>query len=390
MTIITPNENINQNKAIISKNSLQNSSTENSLKSLAEKQQLQQEQGFKAELERQPNKDIIQIEKEGQHKDDPLLKYPMRGLAYANEIGEATRPFIGSLAANLFWVPALMYFGADIYDKYKKGENEDYSKESNRKGVQQAVFQALASCILPLIGVHQGQHIASKLQAKSKNSKGVSGDAQVEILDALKNKAKDGSITANTTMKEAEENIIEPMMKVIEKSKDNIKNEIKDISWYKFKKKKKAKLAAITYADTSFVHANHAKDKNLVKEFIKKQINESIELAKETTANPSDSFKTLEKKFANEACPKSKAIAETIGKALSKKAKKPGLVKGLGGIAALVVVAMPIDYLVEHVIIKKAVEPGLKHVEKKANEDPNFLGGMFFKGEKKAESTLQV
>ena len=36
---------------------------------------------------------------------DPLLKWPLRGAAFSNEIGEALRPMIGN-AANLFWVPA--------------------------------------------------------------------------------------------------------------------------------------------------------------------------------------------------------------------------------------------------------------------------------------------
>ena len=52
---------------------------------------------------------------------DPLIKWPMRGAAFTNEIGEALRTLIGNYAT-LTWVPALLYIGADIYDKYKNDQ----------------------------------------------------------------------------------------------------------------------------------------------------------------------------------------------------------------------------------------------------------------------------
>ncbi len=53
---------------------------------------------------------------------DPLTTWPMRGLGYTNDIGIAINE-LAPATARLFWVPALMYFGADIYDKYKnKGD----------------------------------------------------------------------------------------------------------------------------------------------------------------------------------------------------------------------------------------------------------------------------
>lgn len=55
--------------------------------------------------------------KTGGYKD-PLMNWPLRGAAFTNEVGEALRPIIGN-AANMTWVPALMYIGADVYDKYK-------------------------------------------------------------------------------------------------------------------------------------------------------------------------------------------------------------------------------------------------------------------------------
>jgi len=44
---------------------------------------------------------------------DPLAKWPLRGLGYTNDIGIAINE-IAPTAAKLFWVPALLYFGADV------------------------------------------------------------------------------------------------------------------------------------------------------------------------------------------------------------------------------------------------------------------------------------
>ena len=49
---------------------------------------------------------------------DPLMKWPARGLAYTNELGAAISEVAPTLGT-LLWIPALLYFGADIYDKYK-------------------------------------------------------------------------------------------------------------------------------------------------------------------------------------------------------------------------------------------------------------------------------
>ena len=89
---------------------------------------------------------------------DPLMKWPLRGAAFTNEVGEALRPLIGNYAT-LSWAPALLYIGADIYDKYKNDQTE-YNPSSHR-GLEQAIFQGMASIFLPLIAVKAGQNIFS-------------------------------------------------------------------------------------------------------------------------------------------------------------------------------------------------------------------------------------
>lgn len=97
-----------------------------------------------------------------QNPDDPLAKYPLRAFGYSNEVGAAvsTMPVWGQAAEKLLWVPALMYLGADIYDKYKKGKEGNYSDASVTKAVEQATFQGLASVLLPTAAVKMGQSAA--------------------------------------------------------------------------------------------------------------------------------------------------------------------------------------------------------------------------------------
>ena len=81
--------------------------------------------------------------KTGEYKD-PLMRMPMRAMAFTNEIGESLRPLIGSYAT-LSWAPVLLYIGADVYDKYKNDKTE-YSPDSHRF-LKQAIFQGIASML---------------------------------------------------------------------------------------------------------------------------------------------------------------------------------------------------------------------------------------------------
>ena len=73
------------------------------------------------------------INGDGEYRD-PLMRWPLRGAAFTNEVGEALRPIIGEYAT-LSWVPALMYIGADVYDKYKNN-NTEYNTESNKNSIE--------------------------------------------------------------------------------------------------------------------------------------------------------------------------------------------------------------------------------------------------------------
>ncbi len=120
-----------------------------------------------------------------QDPNDPLAKYPLRALGYSNEAGAAVSamPVWGKTAEVLLWIPALMYLGADIYDKYRRGKEGDYSKASASAAVEQAIFQALASVILPTSVIKIGQSAAG--QATRADGSNLSAAVKEELLEKL-------------------------------------------------------------------------------------------------------------------------------------------------------------------------------------------------------------
>lgn len=136
---------------------------------------------IKQKTKKEEVKEIIQ------NPDDPLAKYPLRAFGYSNEVGAAVSamPVWGKAAETALWVPALMYLGADIYDKFKRGKEGDYTKASSAAAVQQAIFQALASVILPTAAVKMGQSLAGQF-AKTDGT-GLNASVKEELFDKLQN-----------------------------------------------------------------------------------------------------------------------------------------------------------------------------------------------------------
>ncbi len=103
--------------------------------------------------------DIVEIKNKPKEKyNDPLLNWPLRGLAFTNDIGAVIMDIAPTLGT-ILWIPSLMYFGADVYDKYKSDERK-YNPDAKR-GFKQAIFQSLASIVMPIVLVHNGQKAAS-------------------------------------------------------------------------------------------------------------------------------------------------------------------------------------------------------------------------------------
>lgn len=140
------------------------------------------------------NAETTKEKKHGQ--DDIFLKAPLRPFAYSNEVGAAIEPLIGHSAALMSYFPAMLYIGADCYDKYLRGDNDDYQKPSAERLTKEIIFQGFASILMPTLCIHAGQNLAcnanklfgDKLDARAKNEIGVFLKEQALNFDLTKDK----------------------------------------------------------------------------------------------------------------------------------------------------------------------------------------------------------
>lgn len=72
--------------------------------------------------------------------------YPLKACAYSNDVGEAIRPIIGSFSAKLSWIPTIIYGVFSILNKCPDSEN----KKSGEMG-REIIFQLFASFLFPLL-----------------------------------------------------------------------------------------------------------------------------------------------------------------------------------------------------------------------------------------------
>ena len=290
---------------------------------------------------------------------DPLMKWPARGLAYSNELGAALSEVAPTLGT-LLWFPAMLYFGADIYDKYKNAKTS-YDPNAKR-GTEQAIFQLLASVLLPTGAVIAGQKTASMIGVAGKN--GLSLQSQEEIINFLQNFTSRRHLDkfngkVDEFKKLFEESITTKRDKLIRETK--LKNPIRLLGDAIFGQRHPESLAmsqkdrVLTFAnkhiDEMFnIYGNLANDRQ-PKEFSDKLYNK---------------FSSLKNKYAKDPDYKNTALrdaAEDIIKKYQKsKIMNTKVLKTIGGFVALGIAIKPIDNFVENVIIKKVVEPNLDAV----------------------------
>ena len=292
------------------------------------------------------NKDTKEVSLNGNY-EDPLMKWPVRGLAYTNEVGVAIMEVAPALGSAL-WVPALMYLGADIYDKYKN-EDTEYNP-CGRRGLKQAIFQGLASVTLPTVAVLTGQKIFSLFGYLDKNK--LSLTSREKISDYAVDFVTSGRL-AKYKGKDAE--CKESFMQGLENTLKFMRNE------------KKLQNSGNRFAE--FL-------KNPVKAF---SIHPSTQSAQTYAASTIDSLISLKKELYGDI-PKTKqnlkwhavvdknifkgvtrddALRDAIAKFQKSQIMKSKWIKTAGGFVALALAAKPIDSFVEHFILPKVVKPSL-------------------------------
>lgn len=279
--------------------------------------------------------DIYSIDpKTGEYRD-PLMKWPLRGMAFTNEIGESLRPIIGSYAT-LSWIPVLMYIGADIYDKYKNNRTE-YSPDS-RRCLKEAIFQGLASLILPLVAIKAGQNAFSHFGRIMKDQ--VTINTKEHISKTAKCFIADGKMHAYDGKDEG----------AVKEFIDRVHNTID------FKNRKRIK-----YFRTD--------KKEFIDRYAKETVKELIEMRKKLL-NPDLKFKTDKWyseyiKALKQGQTKNVAVKTVLSKFQKSKMMKGSYIKSLGGFVAFGLLIKPIDFYVEHYLINKYVGPRIDALHKK-------------------------
>lgn len=306
----------------------------------------------------------INNEKKQKTYSDPLMQWPARGLAYSNELGAAISEVAPKLGT-LLWFPAMLYFGADIYDKYKN-EKTSYNPDGKR-GTEQAIFQLLASVIMPTGAVIAGQKAASGLGMIGKT--GLTLQSQEEVINFLQD------FTSRRHLDKFDNNIAEfkqqfheslttKREKLIRENK--LKRPLKFVSEVLFGRRHPESIAmsqkdkVLQYADKHidemFKIYNNLKENKKPTEFSNKMW---------------DKFSNLKTKYAKDPDYKQTylrdAAEDIIKKYQKSKIMNAKILKTIGGFVALGLAIKPIDNFVEHVVIKKVVQPAFtgKHKNEK-------------------------
>lgn len=260
---------------------------------------------------------------------DPLLKWPLRGAAFTNEVGEAMRPLIGNYAT-LSWAPALLYIGADVYDKYKNDQIE-YSP-SSRRAFKQALFQGLASICLPIVAVKAGQNLFSLFGFCTKDN--ISINTKEHINKLAQEFVANGKMHAYSGK---DEECIKEFLSIVSNN--------------------------MNLSDKKQVKYAYTNNPNDINKFAETTIKELIKIRKDLL-NPADEFKISNTYLSFEQALKSGqtqnvAVKSILHKHLKQQTLKGKFIKTIGGFLALGIAIKPIDRFVDEVLIGKVVSPKL-------------------------------
>ena len=292
---------------------------------------------------------------------DPLLKWPLRGLAFTNDIGAAVMDIAPNLGLAL-WIPALMYFGADIYDKYKTDEKE-YSP-SGKRAFKQAIFQACASVALPIVVVHAGQKAASKI-AESHSKDGLSLQLKEEV----------DQFTINMLKRRKLKDYENKPLKFKEEFNEHIKLHLVDMENSRKTKNPFKILGRWIFGSKHNEKIDDSKMKKVI-DYANKNIDDMFEIRKNLLADKKPAkisdkllnlFDKTKRDFALDKnsieTPVEGAIKATLKQFQRDKLFKTKLLKTVGGFVGLALSIRFIDKFVENIIIGKVVEPGLDNIE---------------------------
>lgn len=296
--------------------------------------------------------------------NDPLMKWPVRGMAFTNDIGAAIMD-IAPKAGTFLWYPAMMYFGADIYDKYRN-DKEQYDPNAKR-GFKQAIFQALASVVFPIVTVHGGQKIASVMARKGNEKLSLqTQEESTKFLVDFMSRRKLGEYQNNTNrFKDEFSTALDNYIDTTTRKHQN-KNFIKKFFDMVFGSRHPEEMGKEGNNRRQIIHDYTNKKIDNLFEIRQELLNDDSKKPNKLSNKLYKEYKTLLNKYSKDAEFKAEAkplaIKDILSKVESSDIFKTKMKKTIGGFVALGLLIKPIDLFVEHIIMEKYVDPGIDYL----------------------------
>lgn len=290
---------------------------------------------------------------------DPLNSWAVRTLMYSSEVGATVNEIAPNLTFAL-WIPAFMYLGADIYDKYKNDKNK--FSPSSKRGMKEVIRQALTFFILPSAATIIGQKITSPM------GKIISDKLSINAKDGIYRHSKS---VIEQCLPEHLENKDE-FKKLLRTSLQNRINELSEI------KKNDNFLKKIYRYFTGYFAMESANPEKLFA-FAEKNAEKIFELNQNLINNSIDAKipKRVYKKY-KEILPHTQKIYGKDNTAIALKTSlkeyqnylivKNKILKTIGGVASCLIFTQPISYLVNKILMPKYITPGMDIISSKFKE----------------------
>lgn len=301
-------------------------------------------------------------------RKDIYAEMPIRALGYTNELGEAIRP-ISPMLANLSWLPAIGYISADIADKYKQDEyaNQDPSKGRASK---QFVTQLLASVFLPTGAVKIGQSLVNGGAAYGKTGLSINERERISntVLDSMKsgehkNFLNEAGLVDKDAYKESLSGKFDEILKHQNTHKKN-RNPLKmAVNLFKRQVVKKVtpenvKKYANSVVDRLIDERQQLLDGVAPEGLSKKAFNKFVKATKDMT---------MEEKQSH--------AFDVVRKMEKGRMFNNRILKSIGGLTALALMAKPIDRFVENIVVDKYVGPQIDNISAMYHKQQNARKG---------------
>lgn len=292
--------------------------------------------------------------------EDPLHEFPLNILPYSNSAGVLVG-YMSPKLGGLLWAPALMYYGADIYDKYKNDKDNVYNPSAKR-AFKQVVFQAGTNLAFPVVATAIGSKIISVMSMLGK--------------DKLSLNTKEYLLRHHLTYTKHSDNVFiysdfkdeykKTYNQILTKHLDN-KFNIKTNNPYTNLKRMILKLDSKSYAnsrDDMIKYINNVIDEM----FDEYKLLEQNKKPKSLSKREFKKFQNLKKEYAKayEGNPESYvyAIYDTLKDIQLKKLYQIKIAKMLGGLSLIIAFTKPVENLVKKYFVNKVDDIDLHKFQK--------------------------